>query len=248
MLLENKVAIITGAGSGFGRATAELYAKEGAKVVVVDYNEETAMETVKAIQGSGGEAVSVKADVSQEADIKNAIQTAVDTYGQIDILFNNAGIYVPGTVEETTMEDWNHSLNVNITALFLASKYSIPYLKETNGNIINTASAGGIIGFPNAISYAATKGAVISFTRAMAVDYAESGVRVNAICPGTGETGMTKDLLEIDEIYQGFVSPIPMKRLGKPHDVANAALFLGSDQASYITGHALPVDGGWTMS
>lgn len=248
MLLENKVAIITGAGSGFGRATAELYAKEGAKIVAVDFNEETVQETVTSIQDNGGEAVAVKADVSMDEDVKNFIQTAVDTYGKIDILFNNAGIYAPGTVEETDIDDWNHSLDVNITALFLAGKYAMPYLKESKGNIINTASAGGIIGFPNAISYATTKGAVISFTRAMAVDYAEAGVRINAICPGTGETGMTKDLLEIDEIYEGFISPIPMKRLGKPNDIANAALFLGSDQASYITGHALPVDGGWTMS
>lgn len=248
MLLENKVAIITGAGSGFGRATAELYAKEGAKIVAVDFNEETVQETVTAIQDNGGQAVAVKADVSMDEDVKNFIQTAIDTYGKIDILFNNAGIYAPGTVEETDIDDWNHSLDVNITALFLAGKYAMPYLKESKGNIINTASAGGIIGFPNAISYATTKGAVISFTRAMAVDYAEAGVRINAICPGTGETGMTKDLLEIDEIYEGFVSPIPMKRLGKPNDIANAALFLGSDQASYITGHALPIDGGWTMS
>lgn len=248
MLLKDKVAIITGAGSGFGRATAELYAKEGAKVVVVDYNEDTAQQTVKALHENGGTAVAVQADVSNEDDVKKFIQAAVDMFGKIDILFNNAGVYAPGTVEETSMDDWNRSINVNVTALFLASKYAIPYLKETKGNIINTASAGGIIGFPDAISYATTKGAVISFTRAMAVDYAKAGVRVNAISPGTGVTGMTKDLLDIDEVYQGFISPIPMHRLGQPDDVANAALFLGSDHASYITGHALPVDGGWTMS
>ncbi|WP_373757937.1 SDR family NAD(P)-dependent oxidoreductase [Jeotgalibaca porci] len=248
MLLNDKVAIITGAGSGFGRATAELYAKEGAKVVVVDYNEETAQETVSRIEEKGGSAVAVKADVSKEEDVKNFIQKAMDNFGKIDILFNNAGIYAPGTVEETTMDDWNRSINVNVTALFLASKYAIPYLKETKGNIINTASAGGIIGFPGAISYATTKGAVISFTRAMAVDYAEAGIRVNAISPGTGVTGMTKDLLDNEDIYNAFISPIPMNRLGEANDVAHAALFLGSDQASYITGHALPVDGGWTMS
>lgn len=248
MLLENKVAIVTGAGSGFGRATAKLFATEGAKIVAIDYNEETAQETVAHIKENDGEAVAVKADVSKEKDVEKFIKTAVGTFGQIDILFNNAGIYRPGDVENTTLDDWQQSLNVNVTALFLACKQAMPYLKETQGNIINTASAGGIIGFPNAVSYATTKGAVISFTRALAVDYAQEGVRANAISPGTGETGMTKELLEDEEIFEGFVAPIPMKRLGQPNDIANAALFLASEQSSYITGHALPVDGGWTMS
>lgn len=248
MLLENKVAIVTGAGSGFGRATAKLFATEGAKIVAIDYNEETAQETVAHIKENDGEAVAVKADVSKEKDVEKFIKTAVGTFGQIDILFNNAGIYRPGDVENTTLDDWQQSLNVNVTALFLACKQAMPYLKETQGNIINTASAGGIIGFPNAVSYATTKGAVISFTRALAVDYAQEGVRANAISPGTGETGMTKELLEDEKIFEGFVAPIPMKRLGQPNDIANAALFLASEQSSYITGHALPVDGGWTMS
>lgn len=248
MMLSNKVAIITGAGSGFGRATATLFAENGASVVVVDYNEQSAHETVEMIKANGGEAIAVAADVSKDADVKHFIDQTVTTYGQIDILFNNAGIYRPGNVEETDLSAWEASIAVNLTAVFLASKYALPYIKESKGNIISTASAGGIIGFPDAASYAATKGAVISLTRSMAVDYAEAGVRVNAICPGTGETGMTKELLENPEIAAGFLSPIPMKRLGQPNDIAQAALFLASDKASYITGHALPVDGGWTMS
>ena len=248
MLLEGKVAIITGAGSGFGRATSELFAKEGAKVVVVDYNENTAQETVTTIQSAGGTAIAVKADVSKEEDVNNFIEKAVSEFGRIDILFNNAGIYAYGNVEETSVEDFQRSMEVNVNSLFLASKHAMPHLRESKGTIINTASAGGIIGFPSAIAYGTSKGAVISFTRGMAVDYASEGIRINAIAPGTGETGMTKALLEIDEVREGFLAPIPRKRVGQPSDVANAALYLANDSSSYLTGHVLPVDGGWTMS
>ncbi|AXY26208.1 short-chain dehydrogenase [Suicoccus acidiformans] len=248
MQLKDKVAIITGAGSGFGKATSELFAEEGAKVVVVDYNLESAEKTVKEIQDAGGEAIAVQGDVSQVEDVQNFIQKAIDTYGQIDVLFNNAGIYAPGNAEEVSLEDFNKSIEVNVNGVFYASKFAIPYLKKTKGCIISTASAGGIIGFPGAVAYGTTKGAVISMMKAIAVDYAIDGVRANAICPGTGVTGMTSALLEDDAIREGFLAPIPMKRLGQPDDIAKAALFLASDQASYITGHALPVDGGWTMS
>lgn len=248
MKLQNKVAIITGAGSGFGKATSELFAKEGAKIVCVDYNLEAAETTVEAVLSSGGEAIAVQADVSKPDEVKHFIDEAVRHYGQIDILFNNAGVYVPGNAEETELEGFQKSLDVNVTGIFVAIKYAMPYLKQTQGNIINTASAGGIIGFPNAIGYATSKGAVISLSRAVAVDYASFNVRCNAICPGTGVTGMTRDLLEIPEIRAGFLAPIPIKRFGQPEDVANAALFLASESGSYITGHALPVDGGWTMS
>lgn len=248
MLLDDKVAIITGAGSGFGKATSELFAKEGAKIVAVDYNLASAEETIETIKADGGEGIAVKADVSSYEDVENFIQKTVDTYGKIDILFNNAGIYAPGNVESTSLDDFNRSLQVNVNGVFYACKLAMPYLKETKGNIISTASAGGLIGFPDAVAYATTKGAVISMMQAIAVDYAADGVRANAICPGTGETGMTKELLEDDDIRESFLAPIPMKKLGQPEDVARAALFLASDLGSYTTGHALPVDGGWTMS
>lgn len=248
MLLDNKVAIITGAGSGFGKATSLLFSKEGAKIVAVDYNLDAVQSTVDEINESGKEAVAVKADVSDPDQVKNFVKVAVDTYGQINILFNNAGVYVPGNIEQTDISDWKKAIDVNFNSVFYGVKFAMPYLKKTKGSIISTASAGGIIGFPDAVSYGATKGGIISLTRAIAVDYAKEGVRANAICPGTGKTGMTEELLKNPKIKEGFLAPIPMKRLGEPSDVANAALFLASDLSSYITGHALPVDGGWTMS
>lgn len=248
MLLKDKVAIITGAGSGFGKLTSKLFSKEGAKIVAVDYNEESAKETVEEIKNEGGEAISVKADVSKEADVKNFIEEAVKEFGKIDVLFNNAGVFKPGNVEEASFDDFKTSFGVNVDSIFLACKYAMKYLKESKGVIINTASAGGIIGFPQAVSYGASKGAVISLTQAIAVDYAKDGVRANAICPGTSRTGMTKEALEDEDMSNAYLNPIPMGRFGTVEDIAKAALFLASDESSYITGHALPVDGGWTMS
>ncbi|MDY3005750.1 SDR family NAD(P)-dependent oxidoreductase [Anaerococcus porci] len=248
MLLKDKVAVITGAGSGFGKLTSKLFAKEGAKIVAVDYNEESAKETVEEIKKDGGEAISVKADVSKDSDVKNFIAEAVNEFGKIDILFNNAGVFKPGNVEEVSFDDFKTSFGVNVDSIFLACKYAMKYLKESKGVIVNTASAGGIIGFPQAVAYGASKGAVISLTQALAVDYAKDGIRVNAICPGTSKTGMTKEALEDKDMCNAYLSPIPMARFGTVEDIAKAALFLASDQSSYITGHALPVDGGWTMS
>lgn len=247
-MLKDKVAIITGAGSGFGKATAKLFAEKGAAVVVVDMNTEAAQAVAGEIQADERRAIAVTADVTKEDDVKNFIDQAIKHFGKIDVLFNNAGVYVPGNVEETEMDGWLASLNVNLTGVYLGCKYAMPHLKKTKGSIINTASAGGVIGFPDAFGYATTKGGVISATRAIAVDYADDGVRANAIAPGTGVTGMTEDLLKDENVYDAFVSPIPMHRLGQPQDVAGAALFLASDYASYVTGATIPVDGGWTMS
>lgn len=248
MLLKNKVAVVTGAASGFGKATSLLFAKEGAKVVVVDYNETGAQSVAQEIKDLGGEAIAAKADVSLSEDVQRFVKLAVDTYGQIDILYNNAGVFLPGKVDETSEDDWDRIVNINLKSVFLASKYAMPYLKQTKGNIISTASAGGIIGFPQAAAYGATKGGVVSLTKAMAVDYAAEGIRVNCICPGTGETGLTKEVLENPEMKEGFLAPIPMKRFAQPEDVAHAALYLASAGAGYLTGVALPVDGGWTVA
>ncbi|AZN29630.1 SDR family oxidoreductase [Flaviflexus salsibiostraticola] len=248
MLLADKVAVVTGAGSGFGEATAVLFAKEGASVVVVDIDGAAATAVADAIAADGGTAIAVAADVADPESVKGFIDRAVEEFGQLDILFNNAGIYRPGNVEETSIEDWDRSTDVNLKSVFLGMKYAMPHLKKTKGNVISTASAGGIIGFPDAVSYGATKGGVVSLTRAAAVDYAQHDIRVNCICPGTGETGMTRGLLEDPTIKDAFLAPIPLHRLGQPEDVAKAALFLASDLSGYISGHALPVDDGWTMS
>lgn len=248
MRLENKVAIITGAGSGFGKATAKLFAKEGAKVVLVGRTKEKLEQVEKEIKEIGGKALVIPADVTTYTNAEKIIEKTLEHFGKIDILFNNAGTFRAGTLETLSTEDWNDVIAVNLTALFYMGRAAIPYLKKTKGNIINTASAGGIIGFPQAVSYAASKGGVISFTKAIAVNFAKDGIRCNAICPGTSETEMTEEVMHIDALRKSFLQPIPMQRFGKGTDVAYAALYLASDESSYLTGVVLPVDGGWTMS
>ena len=248
MRLENKVAIITGAGSGFGKATAKLFVKEGAKVVLVGRTKEKLEQVEKEIKEIGGKALVIPADVTTYTNAEKIIEKTLEHFGKIDILFNNAGTFRAGTIETMSNEDWKDVISVNLTALFYMGKAAIPQLKKTKGNIINTASAGGIIGFPQAVSYAASKGGVISFTKAIAVDFAKDGIRCNAICPGTSETEMTEEVMHIDALRKSFLQPIPMQRFGKGTDVAYAALFLASDESSYLTGVILPVDGGWTMS
>jgi NAD(P)-dependent dehydrogenase (short-subunit alcohol dehydrogenase family) len=249
MLLEGKVAIVTGGGSGFGKATSILFAKEGAKVAVVDYNEDGARKTAEEIKNAGGEAIYVKADVSKEEDVKRFVEETVKAFGKLDIIFNNAGIYVPGNAEEQKTEDWDRIIDVNLRGVFFGCKYAIPEMKKNGGGvIINTASAAALIGFPEGIAYAASKGGIVALTRAVAVDYAKAGIRANVICPGTSETPITQQLLADEQFRQAFLAPIPMGRFGQPDDIAKAALFLASDLSSYITGATLPVDGGWTMA
>lgn len=248
MLLKDKVAVITGAASGFGKEACKIFSNEGAKIVAVDFNFDGVREVVNKLKEENKDAIALKADVSKEEDVKNFINEALNKYGKIDILFNNAGVFRPGDIEQTSYEDFKKCFLVNVDSIFFSCKYAMKSLKENKGVIINTASAASKIGFPQAIGYAASKGAVTSITKAIAVDYAKYGVRVNAICPGTSITGMTKEALENKDMYNAYLSPIPMGRFGNSKDIAKVSLFLASDLSSYITGECISVDGGWTMS
>ncbi|MDD5178273.1 MAG: SDR family oxidoreductase [Candidatus Nanoarchaeia archaeon] len=249
MRLKDKVAIITGAASGIGRSSALLFAKEGAKIVVADYNEELGKETVSLIKKEKGEAIFVKTDVSNEKDIKNMIDQTIKSFKKIDILYNNAGIELGKNILDTTPEEWDNVISINLKGVFLGCKYAIPYIKK-GGSIINTSSIAGIVGFANLAAYCASKGGIILLTKQMALDFAKKGIRVNCICPGGILTPMLERFIKNSPDPQatrkGMDSMHPLGRVGKPEEVAYAALFLASDESSFITGHSLIVDGGFT--
>ncbi|OBK64288.1 short-chain dehydrogenase [Mycobacterium colombiense] len=242
--LAGRVAAITGAGSGIGRASAQLFAREGAKVVCVDRSG----EQEKTAADIGDAAIGVQADVSVSADVQSAIETAERCFGKLDILFNNAGIAGPKRlITEQTEEDYANVLDVNLKSVFLGMKYGIAAMLRTGGgSVINTASAAGLVGWRKNGLYGASKGGVIQMTKATALDFAEQGIRVNALCPGMTWTGLVPGAKENpDPPTEGFTPPQPMRRWGLSTELATAALFLASDDSSFITGVALPVDGGY---
>ena len=248
MRLQNKTAIITGAGSGIGRAIALTFAKEGAKVVVADWSEEGGKETMEHIRKINGEAVFVKTDVSKTADIDKMVKTCLDKFGRVDILVNNAGIVKFGPLHETPEEDWDAVLNINLKSVFLGSKKVIPeMLKQGQGKIINTTSIAGLVGFENVGPYCASKGGIIALTREMALEYAKNKINVNCIAPGVIKTAMTKDMLADQATKAAFEAQTPYPRLGEPEDIAMAALYLASGESDFVTGQVLVVDGGWTV-
>ncbi|PIZ72437.1 short-chain dehydrogenase [Candidatus Peregrinibacteria bacterium CG_4_10_14_0_2_um_filter_43_11] len=247
MRLQNKIAIVTGAGSGIGRGIALIFAKEGAKVVLADWSEKGGKETTEQIRAIGGEAVFVKTDVSNASDIDKMAETCLQKFGRIDILVNNAGIVKFGTLHETPEADWDAVLNVNLKSVFLGSKRVIPeMLKEGRGKIISTTSIAGLVGFENVGSYCASKGGVIALTREMSLEYAKHKINVNCIAPGIINTAMTKDMLTDPAQKKFFESSTPYPRMGTPEDIAFAAVYLASEESDFVNGHVLVVDGGWT--
>ncbi len=251
MRLANKVAVLTGAGSGIGRATALLFAREGAQVVVADCVRETGEETVTLIEQAGGEAIFAQADVSQAADVQRMIQTTVATYGKIDILFNNAAVTLPASVVDTTEEVWQKTMDIDLKGVFLPCKYAIPHMIENGGGvIINTSSMCGMVASPNQAPYSAAKGGVIALTRQMAIDYAGHNIRVNAVAPSEVRTPMFLGFInrspDPEKQMQNLIERIPLGRVAEPEELARVVLFLASDDSSYVTGVNLPVDGGLT--
>jgi NAD(P)-dependent dehydrogenase (short-subunit alcohol dehydrogenase family) len=247
--LANKRALITGGASGIGRAAALLFAREGASVALADLDEAGGQAVAQAIVAEGGRAIFVRCDVSLAADCQRAVQQTVEQLGGLDILFNNAGIIRRATVLETSEAEWDRVMAVNVKSVFLLSKYAIPIMAQAGGGaIINTASGWGLVGGRNAASYCASKGAVVNLSRAMALDYGTQNIRVNCICPGDTDTPMLRDearqLGQPDEDFLAEAADRPLRRIGQPQDIAQAALYLASDAASFVTGVTLVVDGG----
>lgn len=252
MRLENKVALITGAGSGIGRETALLFASEGASLVAVDLNEEAVSELVAEVQASGARAVAVVADVSIASDSENMVRMAERVYGRLDVLFNNAGIMLPADGDAiSTVEDvWDKTMAVNAKGVYLGCKFGIPaLLRSGGGSVINTASFVAIVGAATPqLAYTASKGAVLALTRELAVVHARQGVRVNALCPGPLRTELLMKFLDTDEKRQRRLVHVPLGRFGEAKEMAQAALFLASDESSYVTGTDFLVDGGLTAA
>jgi NAD(P)-dependent dehydrogenase (short-subunit alcohol dehydrogenase family) len=251
MRLAQKIALVTGAGSGIGQGIARRFAAEGAFLVLSDMAEAGLQETAALIEKVGGQSLSVVGDVSLRTDAERMVTTAVHHWGRLDIVVNNAGI--SGSREATLAhltpdEEWERVMAVNVNGVFRVASTAIrQMLTQGQGNIVNIASAAGFVPFPARAAYNASKGAVVSFTRALALDYAASHIRVNAICPGMVETNMTRWRLEIPELRQEVLDRTPWGRIGTAEDIAAAAVYLASDEADYVTGHMLVIDGGWMV-
>ena len=252
MRVKDKVALVTGAGAGIGKASALLLAREGATVGVADFDAAAAEETTAIIRKAGGEAISVGGDVSVEPDCAGMVEAVLARWGRLDILCNIAGVVLGGILDKTTDREWNASMDVNLRSIYLCSKHAIPLMKSSGGgSIVNMASVAGLMGVKNRAAYSASKGGVIALTKSMAIDYVEDGIRVNSICPGTVDSPSLQKRLDAlpDPVAarRDFTDRQPMKRFGRPEEIAYAVLFLCSDESSFITGTEIIVDGGMSL-
>ena len=246
--MTGKVALVTGAGMGIGRAIALAFADEGASVVVVDMNHITAQETVELIKKKGGNGVAVKCDVSNAEEVKNMVETAVKEFGRLDYACNNAGMHLPGveSLVELKEDVWDRYIAVNLKGVMLGMKYEAQVmLKQGGGVIVNTASTSGLLADPTSYSYAASKHGVMGLTKCAALEFAKAGIRVNAVCPGSVETPMVASAP--DEVKQAMLAWMPIGRFGKPEEIAAAVIWLCSDLAAFVTGAGIVLDGGATI-
>jgi len=250
MRFDEKVAIITGGTSGIGLATAQLLSQAGARVVLMARNKSRGQEAVEQITAVGGQAIFVPGDVGVAVDCQRCVAAAIETYGRLDILFNNAGvIYVNRNLVETSEEEWDATLGSNLKSIFLMSKYAIPHIADTGGGaIVNNASIFGLVGGSGVAAYCAAKGGVVTLTKAMALDHASQNIRVNCICPGSVATPLLEsemnDLGGVELQLPKFAARHPLNRIASPQEIARAVAYLASEDASFVTGIALPVDGG----
>lgn len=245
-----KVAIVTGAATGIGRATAVAFARKGIRLALADINMEKLAETEQQVRAIGGEAILIETDVADPKAVKAMVEKTIQAYGRIDYAFNNAGIEGDQNLTaDCSLENWKRVTDINLNGVFYCMKYEIPeILKHEGGAIVNMSSVAGRVGFPNIAAYTASKHGVIGLTKTSALEYAESGIRINAVCPGIINTEMIERFTKGDkETLAEMEKMEPMGRLGEPEEVANPVVWLCSDEASYITGHALPIDGGYLV-
>ena len=251
MKLKDRVAIVTGSSKGIGEGIARVFSREGAKVIVICRTENAGKKMAEELGASEERAIFVRTDVTSSESIQNMINVTIKRFGKLDILVNNAGYHISKNVEETSEEEWNFIINTNLRSTFLCSKYAIPHLRKTRGNIINISSMVGLVGQPNAGAYSATKGGQIAMSRGMAIDFAADGIRVNVICPGWIQTPLVEDWFSQQEDPKAARKYIfgqhPLGHIGTIEDCGKAALYLASADASFVTGITLNVDGGVTL-
>jgi NAD(P)-dependent dehydrogenase (short-subunit alcohol dehydrogenase family) len=251
MRLHNKVALITGGTSGIGEATALLFSQEGARVAITGRSVERGQKLAQKIESAGGPALFLESDVRLAAHCRRAVEETLKTFGRLDVLFNNAGVYYPHTALDCSEEEWDLQIDINLKGTFLMSKYALPsMIEQGSGVIINNSSGWGLVGGDAAVAYCASKGGVVLLTKAMAIDHGRQGIRVNCICPGDVDTPMLPEDARMRGLkwqdYLAGAANRPMGRIGTPEEIAKAVLFLASDDSSFISGAALAVDGGGT--